>query len=289
KDNILVNPGQYGIAIAGGSSVQLIDNSIYGKQQSFTNVGLYVWNQDTSVSCANHIIAGNRVNWTNNNGKKNPSWNANNCGTIAGWDNNIWNANISSDILPENILPDSLCDEKANCTDCPQVPSCNITIEAEIVDATDDHTNGSIDIKISGGINPYIYDWSDGYTTKDRTNLQQGTYTLTVTDSNGCIASNSWSIEDNSSNKDGDLVSTPMANNEKQLFNIYPNPATQFFTIELIENGIVRIFDISGRKVFQKYMHRGKHSFTTEFPKGCYVVSVHLDNSLINKQKLIIK
>ena len=39
----------------------------------------------------------------------------------------------------------------------------------------------------SGGVGPYSYSWSDGQTTPTATGLASGTYTLTVTDANGCI------------------------------------------------------------------------------------------------------
>lgn len=39
---------------------------------------------------------------------------------------------------------------------------------------------------VTGGTSPYSFLWSDGIITKDRTNLNEGTYTFTVTDANGC-------------------------------------------------------------------------------------------------------
>ncbi|MBK6821429.1 MAG: SprB repeat-containing protein [Bacteroidetes bacterium] len=49
-------------------------------------------------------------------------------------------------------------------------------------------TTGTIDLTVSGGILPYGYNWSNGSTTEDLTNLGVGTYTVTVTDGNGCTA-----------------------------------------------------------------------------------------------------
>lgn len=103
KDNILVDPGQYGIAIAGGDTIEVIDNMVYAKQQSFTNVGLYVWNQ-YEPSCSNHTVRGNQVNWKNKDGVGNHSWNSANCGTVTDWSDNTWGAAIDSTILPEQIL-----------------------------------------------------------------------------------------------------------------------------------------------------------------------------------------
>jgi hypothetical protein len=36
KDNILVDPSQYGIAIAGGHHIQILDNKVFGKNRSRT-------------------------------------------------------------------------------------------------------------------------------------------------------------------------------------------------------------------------------------------------------------
>ncbi len=47
-------------------------------------------------------------------------------------------------------------------------------------------SDGSIDVNIAGGTTPYSYSWSNGATTQDITNLVDGSYTLTVTDANGC-------------------------------------------------------------------------------------------------------
>jgi hypothetical protein len=46
--------------------------------------------------------------------------------------------------------------------------------------------NGTINITASGGTPGYTYLWSDGSTDEDRSGLAPGTYTVTVTDANGC-------------------------------------------------------------------------------------------------------
>jgi parallel beta-helix repeat protein len=102
RDNIIVDPGQQGIGVGGGHDISVLNNQIYARQQAFTNVGLYVWNQDAS-SCYNITVQGNAVNWTASNGTKNPSWNAGNCGTVNGWASNNWNATFGPEIQNQTI------------------------------------------------------------------------------------------------------------------------------------------------------------------------------------------
>lgn len=103
ENNVLVDPGQYGIGVAGGTNIVVRGNKIYGRQQSFTNVGIAVWNQ-SKVNCDSIEVSYNRVDLTNKTGIKNPAWNASNCGTIKGWDTNVWNDSIDPGILPGKLV-----------------------------------------------------------------------------------------------------------------------------------------------------------------------------------------
>jgi len=104
KDNILVNPGQYGIGVASGTHIKVIGNRIYAKKQTFTGTGLYIWNQYPNKACALDTIADNKINWTNNEGKLDNFWNAGNCGNVAGWETNTFDTSINAAILPETII-----------------------------------------------------------------------------------------------------------------------------------------------------------------------------------------
>ena len=50
---------------------------------------------------------------------------------------------------------------------------------------------------VSGGIAPYTYLWTNGDTTLNATNLNAQSYTITVTDDNGCIATEDTTIQEN--------------------------------------------------------------------------------------------
>jgi gliding motility-associated-like protein len=53
---------------------------------------------------------------------------------------------------------------------------------------------GSIETEVTGGTPPYTYAWSTGATSPDIYSLQAGEYTLTVTDDNGCLISETFTL-----------------------------------------------------------------------------------------------
>ena len=54
--------------------------------------------------------------------------------------------------------------------------------------------DGSIDLAVSGGTNPYSYEWSNGETIEDLANLSAGIFIITLTDNNNCVAIDSAEI-----------------------------------------------------------------------------------------------
>lgn len=70
-----------------------------------------------------------------------------------------------------------------------------LTLSLETVDATcfSGTADGSIAASITGGTGPYTYQWDDpaAQTTATASNLASGTYTVIVTDANGCNVSQS--------------------------------------------------------------------------------------------------
>ncbi|MFM8949400.1 MAG: SprB repeat-containing protein, partial [Bacteroidota bacterium] len=55
----------------------------------------------------------------------------------------------------------------------------------------DGGTNGSATVSAQGGTAPYSYSWSSGSSTSITSNVTAGTYTVTITDANGCTLTQS--------------------------------------------------------------------------------------------------
>ena len=97
SNNVLVDPGQYGIAVSSGQHMAIVNNRVFGRRQSFTNVGIYTWNQYPH-RCDGIRVEGNQVTWTSNKGRPNPFWDGENCGRIRGEAKNNFAARLSAQI-----------------------------------------------------------------------------------------------------------------------------------------------------------------------------------------------
>lgn len=76
-------------------------------------------------------------------------------------------------------------------------PLNGITINSTPSDVFCFGTNtGGINITVNGGTPQYTFAWNDGVTTQNRTTLPTGTYTLVVTDGNGCTESESVFVDE---------------------------------------------------------------------------------------------
>lgn len=70
-------------------------------------------------------------------------------------------------------------------------PSLNFSTTPVTCNGGDD---GAVDISATGGASPYTYLWNTGATTTDLRDLVAGTYTVTVTDDNGCTVSGNTQV-----------------------------------------------------------------------------------------------
>jgi hypothetical protein len=81
RRNTLLNIGQVGMFIAGGTNNKILDNVIYGEQRPGSNVGIYV-SDFSDGPCSGHTVSGNRVRFFNASGVLNGYWQGGGCGTV---------------------------------------------------------------------------------------------------------------------------------------------------------------------------------------------------------------
>src|SRR4029077_2368021 len=66
-------------------------------------------------------------------------------------------------------------------------------------DATCGQSNGSISLNINSGTAPFIYNWSNTATTQNISNLATSSYSVTVTDANGCTTTTTATVAQHNS------------------------------------------------------------------------------------------
>ncbi len=102
--------------------------------------------------------------------------------------------------------------------------------------------NGNaIDISVSGGTAPYVFLWSNGANTEDLSNLSSGTYSVIVTDANGCTSTESFTVDN-----------AGLEQQQSIELQVFPNPAQDIVTISRSSASIGNtylILDCYGRNV----------------------------------------
>ena len=109
------------------------------------------------------------------------------CFTVIGDPNDITQIEITDDPVPIEVI------EGGMNMDIGLIPSGGVVTVLQSLFITNaditgtscyDSLAGGIDITIAGGLTPYSYMWSTGATTQDLAEIEAGTYTVTILDSN---------------------------------------------------------------------------------------------------------
>jgi hypothetical protein len=151
-------------------------------------------------------------------------------------------------------------------TDCVTVSQPSVNLNAALValnlPSSVNATNGVLVVNASGGTGPYSYLWSNGQSNATATNLSKGNYSVTVTDSNGCITSGSitlnaravigdWVWKDSNQNGIQDLNEAGLEgvaisiNGIQSNGNVYTNTTTSgpngFYEFDELDPGVYEI------------------------------------------------
>jgi len=82
-----------------------------------------------------------------------------------------------------------------NCTETSTFTITGMAITVTSIDETCANTNnGSATAISNNGTGPFVYLWSDGQSTATASGLAPGTYTIVITDTNGCVGTESVTI-----------------------------------------------------------------------------------------------
>ncbi len=94
------------------------------------------------------------------------------------------------------VVPDYECAASVEIT-TEEITVSTSVVEINILQLADSNCevlSGAIEVKATGGQSPYNYLWADGNTSSELIGIDAGTYDLTVTDANDCIATMSVEI-----------------------------------------------------------------------------------------------
>ncbi len=160
----------------------------------------------------------------------------------------------------------------------PEILDCGLITSPQI----GDDELGSAGVNVTGGTAPYHVAWSNGINellTIDQ--LVSGEYSVVVTDENGCICTNDFSI---------DFVNVIVSNSLSQLV-IFPVPADEFILVIGLPStpGDVEIFDQSGKSIhLSKGIFYSHKIDTNQFPSGVYTARFTFDNHFLSMPLLIL-
>jgi hypothetical protein len=133
-------------------------------------------------------------------------------------------------------------------------------------------------VSLDAGAGNTTYNWSTGSTTQIEVVTTSGTYTVTVTNANGCEGTDDIMVT-----IDSCLNVTSFSANDVATVNIFPNPSKGSFNISIegseLVNLSIDIMDITGRIIFLKEVGTVPNSYLQEvqlenLPTGIYMVRV---------------
>ncbi|NLA23920.1 MAG: PKD domain-containing protein, partial [Bacteroidales bacterium] len=142
----------------------------------------------------------------------------------------------------------------------------------------EDVADGSAELAIVGGVEPYYIYWSNGEENIDAIyNLLPDIYSVMVIDANNCMATIPFTIS----------WEVGIASNLSDNINIYPNPTKGFVYIETTKNipESISISDVLGKTILEINPTSDISKLDlNELKAGIYFVSIKLkDNNIVHR------
>jgi gliding motility-associated-like protein len=145
-----------------------------------------------------------------------------------------------------------------------------------------DENDGSIDLTVAGGTSPYSYLWSTGETTEDISSLTAGSYSVIVTDQNGCQDTGMIDLKE------------PLTLEMPTGYSPNGDGQNDFFVVRGLENfpnNRIEIYNRWGNLVYEQNNYtnqwNGRTSGGDELPDATYFVVLTVNNGDITLKNYV--
>jgi len=156
-------------------------------------------------------------------------------------------------------------------TGCSNTDTITVTVNplpSFTLSATDEmiSNDGTITLVITGGLAPYTFDWDNDGTgdnddTQNLTGISSGSYTVVMTDANGCTATETINV--------GSQVGLDELNID---LSVYPNPTTGSITVSLDGTFKYEVFNAIGQIVAEGEAFEQETIDLSSFENGTYTL-----------------
>jgi len=107
RDNVVVNSGNVGIGVSGGTNIQVINNKLFSVALPITNNAIPVWNYNMGAVLCDHImVTGNQVHWMTPYGPERKVWSNSTCTNTEFNSNVFMDTNITASIFDTYNSPE---------------------------------------------------------------------------------------------------------------------------------------------------------------------------------------
>ena len=265
-DSLGSGSNQITITDAHGCSVNQVFN-VVDVQEPILN------SQVTNVACFGDSSGQIELLFTNPQEITNITWNNGQSGTVL---SNLSVGTYDATISYNNGLCSIMQSEL--------VQSPNVLSIAALITDIDSINAGAIDVTVSGGTPPYLYNWDNNQQTEDLSNLIAGVYSISVTDSAGCSLAAFYEISEDTTGQSDGL-------DEVVYFNIhaYPNPSNGDVTIswsgELIS---LELISALGQVISKQYSFPTNTKLLKNLNSGVYFVRYTKNQTTSKTIKLVV-
>lgn len=131
--------------------------------------------------------------------------------------------------------------------------------------------DGKIEVQTTGGTAPYAYSWNNGAHGDNLNNVSAGTYSVIVTDKNGCTENLSMNIQAKSEISENSLLH----------MHLFPNPSTGEMNIKFSKsvNGSLQIIALNGQQLLNTSLNNISYQLDlSAYATGMYYMVVKPEN-----------